>query len=463
MNRRLHLRHTHVVRVAMSCVGAAISVWSCAPSHSVSHTVSRTASGTAAPAAVPTSSGLPAVVISADMHGVLENAERIARIALAGGVPKALVSATAAWRVDGQAGRQTFVRGAGGEQWRIERQGKQLRVAGDGNDATPWRSGPFVARSANENGFLVYDGKRYRGELWFTATDSGVMVVNRLPVEAYLRGVVPLELGTRQPGDRAALEAQTVAARTYTYSRVPAPGSPEPASGWHMVSTVTNQVYGGVEVEHPVVDQAIANTAGYVLQYAGRLIDAPYYSSCGGRTATPREAWRDGGAQPYLQVASDIDMRTGRPYCDISPKNHWTAELNEVQVSAAVLRALQAQGARDPQPLRVREVAIAQRTASGRVNALVFRTDRGDVTVPARDIRTVLQDARGAILSSTYFSVERQSQNGGRVANLVLSGHGNGHGVGMCQWGAIGRARAGQDARTILQFYYPGTTIGFAD
>lgn len=430
--------------------------WSCTPSQTAVPVA-------ATPPSARPSTTTPPVVFSAEMHGQLANAERIARIALAGGVPKAFVSATADWRIDGQAGRQTFVRGAGGERWRIERQGRQLRVAGDGSDATPWRPGPFVARTATENGFLLYDGKRYRGELWFTATDSGVMVVNRLPVEAYLRGVVPLELGTRLPGDRAALEAQSVAARTYTYARVPAPGRPEPASGWHMMATVTNQVYGGVEVEHPVVDQAIAATAGYVLQYDGHLIDAPYSSSCGGHTATPREAWREGSAPRYLQVNNDIDMRTGRPFCDINPKNHWIAELNEIQISEAVVRALQTQGARDPKPLKVREVVVAQRTASGRVGALVFRTDRSDVTVHARDVRTVLRDARGAILPSTYFSVERQSQHGGRVANLVLSGHGNGHGVGMCQWGAIGRARAGQDARTILQFYYPGSTIGFAD
>jgi stage II sporulation protein D len=72
-------------------------------------------------------------------------------------------------------------------------------------------------------------------------------------------------------------------------------------------------------------------------------------------------------------------------------------------------------------------------------------------------------DARGAILSSTYFSVDREAHSGGRLTGLTLRGNGNGHGVGMCQWGAIGRARAGQDARTILQHYYPGTAVGFAD
>ena len=70
-------------------------------------------------------------------------------------------------------------------------------------------------------GMVKYAGRRYRGELWLTATDSGVLVVNRLPVEDYLRGVVPLELGSKQATDNAAMEAQTIAARSYTYTRVP--------------------------------------------------------------------------------------------------------------------------------------------------------------------------------------------------------------------------------------------------
>ncbi|MBL0171352.1 MAG: SpoIID/LytB domain-containing protein [Gemmatimonadaceae bacterium] len=402
------------------------------------------------------------VVSSEELHGRLDLTDRQARIALSGGVVRALVSATTPWRIDEQGGRQSLVRGAGGEGWRVEQRSGLLRVAGEGDDATPWRTGPFVARPT-ASGFLTYNGKRYRGELWFSATDSGVQVVNRLPVEDYLRGVVPLELGTRQPADRPALEAQVIAARSYAYVRVPAEGAPQPASGWHMVATVNNQVYGGVEVEHPLVNQAIDATAGLVLRYAGRTVDAPYYSACGGRTATPRDAWRDAREEPYLQSVDDIDLSTGRPYCDINPRNHWVEELGEQQLSEAVRRAIELQGSQQPQATGVRELQVAERSASGRVAVLQFRTDRGDITVRARDVRAVLRDARGANLSSTYFSVEREARNGGRLTGVTLRGNGNGHGVGLCQWGAIGRARAGQSARMILQHYYPGTVVGFAD
>lgn len=432
----------------LAALGCIVAVgWSCAPNR-------------AQPAAQP---GKPPTISSGELHGRLDGADRIARIALDGGVERAIVSASTEWRVDEQGGRQALVKGGGGEAWRIEARAGLLRVAGDGDDATPWRQGPFVARTSATNGFLRYKGKRYRGELWFTATDSGVLVVNRLPVEDYLRGVVPLELGTRQAFDRAALEAQAVAARSYTYVRVPALRAPEPVSGWHMVATVTNQVYGGIEVEHPLVNQAIDATAGLVLRYDGRTVDAPYYSACGGRTATPKEAWRDAREEPYLKPVDDTDMATGKPYCDINPRNHWTEELNEIQITDAVKRALAVQGATNARATTVRELQIAERTASGRVAALTFRTDRGDITIRARDVRAVLRDARGAILSSTYFSLEREAHGGGRLTGITLRGNGNGHGVGMCQWGAIGRARAGQDARSILRHYYPGTVVGFAD
>lgn len=446
----------HVARacVVFAVVGAVIG---CAP-----RTPASTA--TAAPAAASTTVATPPVIAEqVALSGRLDGIDRIAWIVLAAREEVAPISATGGWRINEQGGAQALVRGAGGEGWRVEQRGKLLRVAGTGGDATPWRYGPFVVQSSGDGSFVQYNGKRFRGELWFTPTDSGITVVNRLVVEDYLRGVVPLELGTRALTDRAALEAQTVAARSYTYVRVPA-GSAVPVRGWQMTATVTNQVYGGVEVEHPLVNQAIDATAGLVLLYNGKAVDGPYFSACGGRTATPRDAWRDVNQEPsYLQSVDDVDPRTGKPYCDVNPRNHWVEELGELQVSDAVRRALEAQGAQRPRGATVRGVQIAARSASGRVSALVFRTERGDITVPARDVRAVLRDARGAVLSSTYFSVERESRGGDRVTGLTLRGHGNGHGVGMCQWGAIGRARSGQNARTILQHYYPGTTVGFAD
>ncbi len=412
-------------------------------------------------------SGTPTPVvkgpITGEAHERLPGRDRMARIALAGKARQAPVSATGRWRIDEQGGRTRLVTGQGAERWRVEQQGGLLRVAGDSGDVTPWREGPFVARAVEGGAVLRYDNRRYRGELWFTPTDSGILVVNRLLVEDYLRGVVPIELGTRQPGDRAALEAQAIAARSYAYIRVPSDAAVEPRSGWHMVATVQNQVYAGLDVEAPIVNEAIDRTAGLVIRYNGLLVDAPYSSSCGGRTAAPKESWRDVREEPYLPSVDDTDPRTGRPYCDIAPRNHWTEEFDEAQLKEAVRRALVAAGARDPRPGVMTAMRVEGRTTSGRATALVLRTDRGDVTVRNNEIRNVLRNTRGAILSSTYFSIERESRVRGHLSGVTLRGHGNGHGVGMCQWGAIGRSRAGLDARTILRHYYPGTVVGFAD
>ena len=289
------------------------------------------------------------------------------------------------------------------------------------------------------------------------------MVVNSLPVEDYLRGVVPLELGTRAEVDRSALEAQAIAARSYSYIRVPRDDAAPPRKGWHMRATVANQVYGGVEAEAPVVNSAIDATAGLVIQYGGLLVDAPYSASCGGRSAAPSEAWTDAHDQPYLPSHDDTNPATGRPFCEISPRASWTASFDESALTEVVMRHLKAAGARTPAPGALAGLKINDRFASGRVRSLQVATERGAVTLQANEIRSLFRDARGAMLSSTYFSVDRESRERGHLTGVTLRGTGNGHGVGMCQWGAIGRARAGQDYRTILRHYYPGTVVGFVD
>jgi len=415
--------------------------------------------GTAAPVvatAVPV-----AVVDTAD--GLLDAGDRVAWIALQARVPSAPISATGAFQVLEQGGRVVLARGTGGEAWRIERNGRSLRVAAaNGSDATPWRTGPFVVRSGAARHVVQHGEKRYRGELWISATDSGLLVVNRVAVEDYLRGVVPLELGTREARDAAALQAQAIAARSYAYVRVPADGR-VPPSGHHMTATVQHQVYGGVAAEHPVVDDAIASTSGLVLRYQGKVVDGPYSSSCGGQSARPSEVWQGGHDPEYLQSVSDVNPATGRPYCDISPKHAWVASFDEPLLRQAVVRHLGTRGASGTTAPTVQAVQVGQRTPSGRVATLMVRTDRGTVTMNGHAIRDALRDARGAILNSTYFQVDREARSGRRVSGVTLRGAGNGHGVGMCQWGAIGRARAGQDVRTILRHYYPGTVVGFAD
>jgi stage II sporulation protein D len=96
------------------------------------------------------------------------------------------------------------------------------------------------------------------------------------------------------------------------------------------------------------------------------------------------------------------------------------------------------------------------------VAAIAIETTRGRFRVQANDIRYVLRSPGGELLNSTYFSPEVLASPDGRLSRLTVRGLGYGHGVGMCQWGAIGRARAGQDFRSILSTYFPGTSVARA-
>ena len=375
------------------------------------------------------------------------------RVMLATNAGPTDIFATGAWfMLDPE--RRLMARVGTGDRWRIERDGDRLRGV-RGTVRTGWVDGPITAAMTSD-GFLSYNGKRYRGEVVFRAMPGGILVVNRIRIDDYLAGVVPLEIGARPAAESAAVQAQAIAARSYAFTHLN-PGDPR---GYDVTATVADQVYGGVEVETATATRAIASTRGLVLKFAGRVVNAPYSSTCGGSTAEASEVWKSSD-EPYLKRVSDRIPGSDRFYCDIAPRFTWTRTFDQTDLTATINRYLStvvnvpgnAAG-------RPKAVAVASRTASGRVGDLTITTDRGNFTIHGNDIRYVLRGAGGEILSSTYFSVDSSEERDGYLTRLTLRGGGYGHGVGMCQWGAIGRARAGQDYRTILATYYPGTTVG---
>ena len=313
---------------------------------------------------------------------------------------------------------------------------------------------PVVVRPEANSPFVLWNGKRYRGDLLVTPTDSGIMVVNRLSMDDYLRGVVPLEIGNRTAAEFAAVQAQAVAARTYAYKHL------NDARAFDMYSTVQDQVYGGVDAEKPQSDSAIMTTADVVVLYAGQPISTPYHSTCGGSTAAVTEVWYDQPDQPYLRPVSDRIPGTDHYYCDPSPRFSWTQSFDGPGLRAVMEKYLAVYTKAPKGGVgRITDIREQGRTPSGRMAALLVQTDSGAYTLRGNDIRFVLRDPKGAILNSTFFSFTRET-SGGEVSALSVNGRGYGHGIGMCQWGAIGRARAGQNYRTILETYYPGTSIG---
>ena len=381
---------------------------------------------------------------------------RMVRIALARSVTSVRLSADSEWTLHDAAGALVIGPSAAGAQWIVEAEGGQLAARSESSSATGRRVSSLTARSVG-GGSMDVNGRRWRGAITVSVDDRGrMLVVNRLPMEMYLRGVVPLEIGTRATADIAAAEAQAVAARSYAYMHLS--GSTRP---YDMLATVSDQVYGGVSAETPLGNQAVETTTGLVLMYDGRVVNAPYHGNCGGFTAEPGDAWRS-GPEPYLTRVSDQIPGSDRFYCEAGPKFRWTRSYSGEELRATIVRYLRALPRGSEPSGHVRGVAVTEVTPAGRVATLTVDMDAGRWTMRGNEIRAALRAASGELLYSTYFSLGVVEGSGG-VQRIDLRGGGNGHGVGMCQSGAMGRARAGQNFQTILSTYYPGTTIGTID
>ena len=152
------------------------------------------------------------------------------------------------------------------------------------------------------------DTGRFRGVIRVLRPDGGFMIVNKLPLESYLRGVVPREVSPSWPAE--SLKAQAVAARSY------AQRSRNPNDAYDVYCTTRDQVYMGGGAEDPRTNAAIRDTAGVVPTYDGSVITAFYFSTSGGHTENIENSWQT-SAVPYLKGVSD-------PYDTYSPRHNWT-------------------------------------------------------------------------------------------------------------------------------------------
>ena len=376
---------------------------------------------------------------------------RVVRIALGEGLAQVRLTSAGAWQLFAEDGRTAVALTKPGERWLLEREGTSVRAMREDSRPVSARERTVLARPADADGQISFNGRRYRGELAITATGAGLIVVNRLNMDDYLKGVVPLEIGTFAAVDAPAVEAQAVSARSYAVTHLGSGGRL-----YDMRATVADQVYGGAGAETGVGNLAVDATSGLVLLYAGQVVNAPYFSTCGGSTAEPEDVWRT-SAEPYLKRVSDQIPGTTHFYCEGAPKYRWTRTFGREELRqniARYVRTLPGGGS----VTSVRAVTVADVTPAGRVGTLTVETDRKTIALHGNEMRSALRLPSGEILYSTYFSVDAVAGRDG-IETLTLNGGGNGHGVGMCQAGAIGRARAGQDFRTILRTYYPGTTV----
>lgn len=296
------------------------------------------------------------------------------------------------------------------------------------------------------------DGRSYRGVIEVRAADAGIQMINRLPLEQYLVGVVSAELGARDTVVFEALKAQAVAARTYAVGNRGRWGT----RGFDLLDDVSDQVFPGDDGATALADAAVNATRGEILTYGGKPIEIFYSSTCGGHTEAVDEVFGT-GSRPWLRGVSDL-APDGTAWCAGSPSFQWQEQWS----GSGLARILEAATTRKGLPIGrigdLTDIQVVERSASGRARVVELQGQYGRTTIRGQEVRRILAPERGGLLRSNQFRIV-VGREGGKVVNLTLNGNGNGHGVGLCQWGSLGRARAGQDYLTILTSYFPGVNL----
>ena len=304
-----------------------------------------------------------------------------------------------------------------------------------------------------------HEDRRYWGSVYVTLDHDGSLVAaNAVSEDKLLAGLVPAEMYPDAPA--AALEAQAIAARTELLQKIGRRNLTDP---FLLCSTQQCQVYAGAGKEDARATRAIEKTRGVVLlRDGGGLVDVRYSASCGGHTEDNDAIW-GGDPDPSLRGRADTpkaemtritddnldkflaedahDTWCGR-VAKGKGKFRWTETLPIDELSARV-------AVEYPEIGRVKALAAKQRGSSGRIQVLTITGERGATEVTGDlHIRRLLGG-----LKSTLFSIERAGNA------FVLHGAGFGHGVGMCQLGAIGMAEAGKPHAEILAHYFRGTHL----
>ncbi len=281
---------------------------------------------------------------------------------------------------------------------------------------------------AKGGGCIEINNKPYRGTLRISLQDGRLLLVNILPLEDYLYGVVSKEVPASWP--TAVLQAQAVAARTYALYMA-AKRETEP---YDLYATVAAQVYGGKDSEQESSRAAVHTTKGQVISYHNRLAYPLYHANSGGMTASAAEIW--GWPAPYLISQRDefsIDRKGFQWEYSLS-KNDLQENFKQFGIALSVPKTLV--------PL--------ERDMSGRIKSLRIEADGQTLILSGNTFRLIAGPGK---CKSSRFSVNPAGQT------FTVAGSGFGHGAGMSQWGACEMARKGYGYEQILQFYYPGTNI----
>ena len=414
-------------------------------------------------------------------------AESNIRVGILSNVSTVLISGDADFEIlNGDTGKKLAHLNAG-EEVSLAIKEKELTINNKKVSAVTFR---IVKSKVDEEHFIEINKKMYRGtmDIHMTAGKTGLTVVNVLPMEQYLYGVLAKEISPEWHLE--AVKAQAVAARTYgVYNR-----NKHQADGYDVCATNDCQVYGGREYETPRVLKAVNDTAGQVMMYQGKVIPAYFHSSAGGYTENSENVW--GTYQPYARGVIDYDQN--------SPHYKWEKKLTRSELEGAILKAGYKIGgikAIELAGLTNAPMNSTERGVSGRVKVIRFIGTSGSAQVAGEKIRNMLglkstlfdinvllteqknvefdiTDSRGTVDHKKVDINLPPSREQGLVTDkkelhrlsgrlnemIVISGFGWGHGLGMSQWGAKAMAEKGPQGdatyyKEILKHYYQGITI----
>jgi len=271
------------------------------------------------------------------------------------------------------------------------------------------------------------DGKKFFGGVRLNKVNGSLTVINLVPTEEYLRGVVAKEMIPSFPLE--ALKAQTVAARSFAMKN----RGRHKSEGYDLCATTHCQVYDG-EKFFDSVDTAVEETRGEVLMFKNKIADANFHTDSGGMTENVGEVW--GTVRPYLVAVKEI-LKLSEP---------WSLSFSAKDFSSRFGSDFGDVKSIKLSPLTIGKDA-ADRTSSGRVKFAQIVGTRKTVKISGNDLR------RKFSLPSTLFDMKL---DGG---NVVFVGYGRGHGVGMSQLGAKSYAQDGWSYKKILAHYYRGAEL----
>ncbi len=270
------------------------------------------------------------------------------------------------------------------------------------------------------------NGKKYFGGVRINKNNNSLNVISLAPVEEYLRGVVPEEMGVYFSTE--ALKAQAVAARSFTLKN----RNRHESEGFDLCATNHCQFYGGVESAKNLTDKIILETRGEIVTDGKRVVDTNFHTDSGGMTENVADVW--GSAAPHLLPAVELETKTQPWTVEISAKD-FSAKLDINELKSIKLSKLE-----------IGKAAV-DRSKSGRVKFALIIGTKKNLQISGNDLRTKFS------LPSTLFDMKFDGDK------IIFSGYGRGHGVGMSQRGAEAYAKIGWSYDKILAHYYRGTTL----